>query len=60
MVAAAASTLAPAAAMVYGLINGLAGSASRSIVVGTSVIAVIGLVTLGRMLWSARLPAGSN
>lgn len=58
MVAAAASTLAPAAAMVYGLINGLAGSASWSIVVGTSVIAVIGLVTLGRMLWSARLPAG--
>ncbi|MFJ4158402.1 hypothetical protein [Microbacterium testaceum] len=58
MVAAAASTLAPAAAMVYGLINGLAGSASRSIVVGTSVIAVVGLVTLGRMLWSARLPAG--
>lgn len=58
MVAAAASTLAPAAAMVYGLINGLAGSASRSIVIGTSVIAVVGLVTLGRMLWSARLPAG--
>lgn len=58
MVAAAVSTLAPAAAMVYGLVNGLAGSASRSIVVGTSVIAVIGLVTLGRMLWSARLPAG--
>lgn len=58
MVAVAASTLAPAAAMVYGLINGLAGSASRSIVVGTSVIAVIGLMTLGRMLWSARLPAG--
>ncbi|MDT0115481.1 hypothetical protein Q9R20_00660 [Microbacterium sp. PRF11] len=58
MVAAAASTIAPAAAMVYGLTNGLPGSASRSIVVGTSVLAVIGLVSLGRMLWSTRLPAG--
>lgn len=58
MAAAAASTIAPAAAMVYGLINGLPGSASRSIVVGTSVLAIVGLVSLARMLWSTRLPAG--
>jgi len=54
----AASTLVPAAAMVYGLIAGLPGSSSRSIVVGTSVMAAVGLVALGRMLWATRIPAG--
>lgn len=58
MVVTAASTLAPAAAMVYGLIVGLPGSSSRSIVVGTSVMAAVGLVALGRMLWATRIPAG--
>lgn len=58
MVATAASTLAPVTAMIYGLVKGLPGSSSRSIVIGTSVIAVVGLIALARMLWAARFPEG--
>lgn len=58
MVATAASTLAPVTAMIYGLVKGLPGSSSRSTVIGTSVIAVVGLIALARMLWAARFPEG--